>query len=207
MKRILLEFIGGPWDGMNLCNDSPDRNEASLAVQCYLRSNNGRKGTLLVLPADYAVRPHDCDQCTYRIAHRTDLGNEVLVRLEVCDPETGDERVRDSGPLAPQIIFRFEGGCLHGMTLDSRSPDLHEALLAAAYYTITDGGTIGNSIDGTLVTWSRLLPKKLTKDLSESNVSVGTYRVIGRTADRTAITVTLRPDILADGPGREGQDG
>ena len=35
MKRILLEFIGGPWDGMNRCNDSPDPFEVELATSHF----------------------------------------------------------------------------------------------------------------------------------------------------------------------------
>ncbi len=65
MKRILLEFIDGSWDGMNLCNDSPDRIEPILAVRQYLLSNCGREGAAVVLPSDYAVRAHSVDGCRY----------------------------------------------------------------------------------------------------------------------------------------------
>ncbi len=47
MKRILLEFIGGPWDGMNLCNDSPDPLEAELAARHYLLSSYGARAPRL----------------------------------------------------------------------------------------------------------------------------------------------------------------
>jgi hypothetical protein len=31
-KRLFLEFIRGAWDGMNLCNDSPDPADVGLAL-------------------------------------------------------------------------------------------------------------------------------------------------------------------------------
>ena len=103
-----------------------------------------------MLPSDYAVRRHGSDLCTYRVTHRTEIGDEVLVRLEVCDINTADEGASavPSRGKAQQIVFQFDGGCLHGITLDSYSADLHEALLAMAYFSVTDGGMVGSVVDG-----------------------------------------------------------
>jgi hypothetical protein len=44
MKRITLEFVGGPWDGKALCTDSADREEVWLAAACYETSHHGAIG-------------------------------------------------------------------------------------------------------------------------------------------------------------------
>jgi hypothetical protein len=205
MKRILLEFIGGSWDGMNLDNDSPDKIEASLAARQYLLSNCGSKGAAIVLPSDYAVRSHGLDECRYRVTNRTEIGDEVLVRFEVCDHHAEDgppSSIAEQSP-ARQITFQFDGGCLHGMTLDSRSPDLHEALLASAYYAVTRGGMPGSPLCGTLAAWQHLVPKKLAGRTFLQFSPIGMYRVIERCENDATITVRLcseagnRPD---DGP-------
>ena len=197
MRRILLEFIGGSWDGMNLCNDSPDRIEASLAARQYLLSNCGSEGAAIVLPSDYAVRSHGSDECRYRVTNRTEIGDEVLVRFEVCDHHADDDRgssITTQSP-AKQVVFRFDGGCLHGMTLDSRSPDLHEALLASAYYAVTHGGMLGSPLHGTLAAWQHLVPKKLAGRTFLQFSPIGMYRVVERCENDTTITIRLCGDV------------
>ena len=44
MKPIVLEFVGGYWDGRSLRSDSPDQEEALLAAECYEISKHGRFG-------------------------------------------------------------------------------------------------------------------------------------------------------------------
>jgi hypothetical protein len=44
MKRIVLEFAGGPWDGKALRTDSRDREEVWLAAACYELSHHGAIG-------------------------------------------------------------------------------------------------------------------------------------------------------------------
>ena len=144
MRRILLEFIGGAWDGMNLCNDSPDPIEAGLALHTYCQARNGRVGQTVVMPADYALRPAGPGGCKYVVAHRTVFGEEVLLRLEVC----WNEKAEGCACAAKRVVLQFEGGDWHGRSLDSGSPDTHEALLAAAYYCLTDQGKVGRSCDG-----------------------------------------------------------
>ena len=196
MKRILLEFIGGSWDGMNLCNASPDRIEANLAVQQYLLSNCGSEGAMVVLPPDYAVRSHDLDGCRYRVTNRTEVGDEVLVRFEVCDDHAEDEQssLIAEQSSAKQIIFQFDGGCLHGMTLDSHSVDFHESLLASAYYSVTDGGRLGSPLYGTLAVWQRLAPAKRAGRSFAQFPTISMYHVIERCENDTTITVRLRSD-------------
>jgi hypothetical protein len=196
MKRILLEFIGGSWDGMNLCNDSPDRIEANLAAQQYLLSNCGSEGAVVVLPSNYAVRSQSAAGDRYRVTNRTEVGDEVLVRFEVCDHRAEDEQssLITEQSSAKQIIFQFDGGCLQGMTLDSHSPDFHESLLATAYYSVTDGGRLGSRLYGTLAVWQRLAPtKRVGRSLSQFP-AISMYHVIERCENETTITVRLRSD-------------
>lgn len=44
MKPIILEFIGGYWDGKTLRTDSPDQDEQCLAAACYEMSHHGAIG-------------------------------------------------------------------------------------------------------------------------------------------------------------------
>jgi hypothetical protein len=44
MKPIVLQFIGGYWDGKNLRTDSADQEESLLAAACYERSHHGTIG-------------------------------------------------------------------------------------------------------------------------------------------------------------------
>jgi hypothetical protein len=143
MRRILLEFIGGSWDGMNLCNDSPDPVEVGLALHTYCQAGNGHVGQTAVMPADYAVRPGGVGGCKYVVTDRTELGDEVLIRLEVC----WSERRKPCVCMAKRLVLQFEGGGWHGRSLDSQSADTHEALLAVAYYCVTDQGTVGKACD------------------------------------------------------------
>ena len=193
MKRILLEFIGGPWDGMNLCNDSPDALEVELATSHFLLSNHGDEGATIMLRSDYAVRPHGADHCRYVVARRTEIGDEVLVRFEACDHESACEQdLPGLLCLIPkQIILQFDGGCLNGMTLDSQSNDLREALLAVAYYSITNHGAIGSSLDEILTVPTPLLPKRLFAVRSTQSASTGTYRIMDRCEGDSTITVRL----------------
>ena len=188
--------IGGSWDGMNLCNDSPDRVEACLAARQYLLSNCGSEGAAIVLPSDYAVRSHGLDECRYRVTNRTEIGDEVLVRFEACDHHAEDDRSSSIAGQSPakQVVFRFDGGCLHGTTLDSRSPDLHEALLASAYYAVTHGGMPGSPLYGTLAAWQRLVPKKLAGRTFSQFSPIGMYRVIEQCENDTTITIRLCSD-------------
>jgi hypothetical protein len=149
MKRVILEFIGGAWDGMNLCNDSPDPIEIELAVRTYFATDDGEIGETVIMPAGYALRRGSSAGCKYVVEDRTVVGDEVLIRLAACDePVTADSALP-----AVRIVLQFEGGYLNGRSLDSQSADVHEALLALAYYHITNQGSVGEAFNGIPVTW------------------------------------------------------
>ncbi len=93
------------------------------------------------------------------------------------------------------------------MTLDSQSPDLHEALLAAAYYSITNHGAIGGAIDEMLIAQTPLSPKKPLAVRSPQSAPTGIYRIVDRCESDFKITVRLvhteqaTPKEQADLPG------
>ena len=43
MKPIILEFVGGCWDGKTLRTDSPDDEEQLVAAACYDPTNRGER--------------------------------------------------------------------------------------------------------------------------------------------------------------------
>ncbi len=94
------------------------------------------------MPSDYAVRNRGFAGCKYVVTHCMELAGEVLVRLESCWSEPAEPCVCT----AKRTVLEFRGGHLHGRSLDSQSADTNEALLAVAYYCITDKGTVGQKI-------------------------------------------------------------
>lgn len=144
MKRIYLEFIGGSWDGMNLCNDSPDTIEVGLTQLTYATTQNAAIGKTVVMPSDYAVRNTGRRGHEYTVTHCTAMDDEILVRLEC----RGDDPTSRCVRAAKRIILEFEGGYLDGHRLDSQSSNTNEALLAVAYYCVTEEGTIGKKFNG-----------------------------------------------------------
>ena len=93
MRTIILEFIGGSWDGKNLSNDSMDAREIRLAVHNYLESDAGAIGKTVILPLDYATSffmdaNYQLTALTqslgqvYTVTERTEIGENVLVRFE-----------------------------------------------------------------------------------------------------------------------------
>jgi hypothetical protein len=55
VKRIILQFVGGYWDGKSLSSDSADQEEALLATACYEMSHRGAIGQECVGLSDDAV--------------------------------------------------------------------------------------------------------------------------------------------------------
>lgn len=185
MRRILLEFIGGAWDGMNLVTDSPDPIEVGLAVYTYCQARNGRVGQTVVMSADYAVRPSGLGGCKYIVTHRTVYGEEVLVRLEACS----NGNVEACACTARRVVLHFEGGPWQGQSLDSQSPDTHEALLAAAYYCLTDQGKVGKSCDGRPI--GRWFEQRFAAPGQGDADKDCRYRVAGRMEDDRQVVVSL----------------
>lgn len=84
-RTIILEFIGGSWDGRNLSNDTLDAREMELAVSVYLATRNGTPGRDSVLPKDYATALLGLDSSetdVFRVTDSIEIDHEVLVRLE-----------------------------------------------------------------------------------------------------------------------------
>lgn len=183
MRHVILEFIGGAWDGMNLCNRSADPVEAGLVHHVAKMTGNCKSGQIVALPQEYAVR---CGGCVYRIAAHVRIGDESLVRLECCD----EACVEAQPGLRKTLILQFSGGALDGRTLRSDSADLHEALLAAAYVCLSVEKEEAQTVQILPAAWRRLT------GAASAFGGVAEYRVTGRIHDQSSITVALehQPD-------------
>jgi hypothetical protein len=91
MRPVVLEFIGGAWDGKCLRTDSSDREEALLAAECYEMSHHGLVGaTCAGFSVDAAAYARDHfwplqdgvswhEQYRYRVVERHETENEIVV--------------------------------------------------------------------------------------------------------------------------------
>jgi len=73
MKPIILEFVGGPWDGKTLRTDSADQEEVWLAAGCYEMCHHGAIGGECVgLSGDAAMfaQRHGWEAAKQRNWHR-----------------------------------------------------------------------------------------------------------------------------------------
>lgn len=186
MKRLILEFIGGCWDGMNLASPSPDPVEARLARVCFAETEDGTIGRLAVVSPEYATRMGTEEGNKYVVVHRMNIGGEVLVRLELCC----EDQTADCPCHVKRIVLEFEGGHLHGLRLDSGSPDLNEALLASSCYCLTDQGEPGKGLGH-----FPMLPH-LCREGNVRPCTGDQYRVVGREEeeDRVAVLLRYRPE-------------
>lgn len=178
MRHVILEFIGGAWDGMNLCNCSADSAEAGLARHVAKMTGNCKSGQTVTMPREYATR---CGGCVYRITAHVRIGDESLVRLECCD-ETGG--ALQSG-IAKALVLQFSGGVLDGHTLRSDSADLHEALLAAAYLCLSTSDGETQTVEILPAVWRQFT------GLAGAIDATAIYRVKARIQDQASITVAL----------------
>jgi hypothetical protein len=183
MKPFILEFIGGCWDGMNLCSESPDPVEVKLAKACYAETWSGTFGKITVVPSEYATQRGSQPGNRYVVTNRVDHDGEVLVRLELCC----EEQMVDCPCHAKRIHLEFEGGHLDGLRLDSGSPNLEEALLATSYFCLTEHG----KVDATLGDGLPLLPHMSTRQEIRPR-SGDRYSVVGREEGKNQIAVRLR---------------
>ena len=194
VKRIILEFIGGSWDGMNLCTFSADGVEAALAIRTCAKTGEGTPGREVVMPTDYAVHYPGRGR-KYVVMHRVDVLDEVLVRLE-CFQEA---RVTPPPePATVPVTLHFAGGPFDQVTLDSRSPDCDEVLAALACFLLTDGGTIGALCPATMGA-PVLRRKRLHPAPSTGPVSDHEYRVVRRAEhdERIAVEIHYLPHITS----------
>ena len=174
MKYAIIEFIGGAWDGMNLCNGSPDPIEAAIAYHVLKATDDGTTGKGVIMPQKYALRS---GVCNYVVTDRTDVENESLVRL-VCQDEDYPEIAAGENRT---ILLHFKGGCLDGRTLQSNADDTLEALLATAHYCLTNRGAISRTLRVPLALCQRCQPKS----------QCGEYRVVRRGETERSIEVTF----------------
>jgi hypothetical protein len=92
--HVLLEFVGGYWDGKFLDNESDDGMEVELANGYYRITDGGAVGQgfsgLLPEAAEFAqVRGWQAEEDAglagnhaYRVAERLEEDNEILVRFQ-----------------------------------------------------------------------------------------------------------------------------
>lgn len=186
IRRVILEFVGGPWDGMNLHNESSDRLEAQLAAYCYLTTEKGTRGRTVLLPSSYAIRRSHSTADQYEVAERTERDEEVLVRFRHCNGRGACEL--PSLAASVRIVVRFHGGFLDGKSLDSLAPDHNEALLAIACYHVTEGGKLGARLDGHPAAW-RCLRAFAPSTFLAAEKRQANYAVIDRR--QSAVTIRL----------------
>ena len=91
MKPIVLEFVGGYWDGKSLRNDSPDQEEEFLTAGCYEMSHHGAIGAECVGLSEDAVifaRKHGweaardtpwCGDHRYLVTERRETEKEIII--------------------------------------------------------------------------------------------------------------------------------
>jgi hypothetical protein len=138
------------------------------------------------MPADYAVRYPGRGR-KYVVVRRVEVRNEVLVRLQ-CFQET--QVVEPPAPATVPVTLQFAGGPLDQVTLDSRSPDCDEVLVAMACFLLTEGGTIGACCPYTMGV--PVLRRKSSRVAPSTRpVADYEYRVVRRTEHAECIAVEL----------------
>ena len=203
VKRTILEFIGGCWDGMNLCTFSADEVESELAVRTCLKTGDGMVGREVVMPGGYAVRCPGQGR-KYLVVHRVEALDEVLVRLECFEPP----QASPPEPSVTPVTLQFAGGPLDEVKLDSRSLDDDEVLATMAYYLLTNGGTLGARCPSTrgspLLRRDRAHRPPLVRPVGDHE-----YCVVRRTEQDQCIAVELHylPHDRPESATGEGQDG
>jgi hypothetical protein len=148
VERIILEFIGGSWDGMNLHSPSDDPVEAALAERIYLGACRNGKGRQVVMPANYATQRGGRPGLRYFVTGQTKSQEEILVRLECFGgPE---RRVRQAGEdcSVEHVVLQFRGGPLAGEFFHSRSSDYRVSLAVLGCFLATERGQMGKTCQG-----------------------------------------------------------
>jgi len=93
MKPIVVEFVGGYWDGKSLRSDSLDQEESLLASACYEMTHHGAIGRECAGLSSDAVefaRIHGWAAARegtlqgdhrYRVTERRETEDEIVIRL------------------------------------------------------------------------------------------------------------------------------
>ena len=128
---------------MNLSNNSPDRVEVELAVRTYCGTQK-RPGWS---NSDHAIGLRGqrgawaAAICRSKSARSS--ATRCSSRMSCTVRQTDGRRV---GAGACRWFCEFDGGYLEGRRFDSQSDNVYEALLAVAYYHLTDQGTVGERL-------------------------------------------------------------
>ena len=93
MRSVVLEFVGGYWEGRSLRTDSADQEEALLAAACYEASHHGAIGGECAALSDDAVmyaRIHGWQESKdgnfrgthrYLVTERRETESEIVVQF------------------------------------------------------------------------------------------------------------------------------
>ena len=93
MKPIVLEFVGGYWNGRSLRTDAADQEESLLAAACYEMLHHGAIGGECRALSDDAVmfaRTHGwaapqegafCGDHRYLVSERLETEDVIVIRL------------------------------------------------------------------------------------------------------------------------------
>ena len=97
MKRIIITFHGGPWDGRIARSEASDQEECAFATGCYLMTNEGMigRGVLYWPPSqtEHAMKLKDVgrleaekSKCPgthrYTVTEKTEDDKGVEIRME-----------------------------------------------------------------------------------------------------------------------------
>ena len=101
-KRILIEFIGGDWDGKTIDSHSPEEEDRHHVQTCLHMTRNGTVGKAFhgmsmqssdqlargEITFDDTKRPEGRRTHKYTVVERLDVDDEVLIRMRysVRDP-------------------------------------------------------------------------------------------------------------------------
>lgn len=93
MRRIILRFNGGYWDGRKLCSDASDQEESLFATACYEMTHHGSIGEQCPGLSDDAVTfarihgwqgPQDATMYgdhSYMVTERHETKDEIIITL------------------------------------------------------------------------------------------------------------------------------
>ncbi len=92
MKRVVIEFFGGCWDGRALDSGSEDSDERKLAHSCYFKTGDGTIGEKIAalppLAEDFAARrqwtaPEGVNggESSYHVVEKVDEAERIVVKM------------------------------------------------------------------------------------------------------------------------------
>jgi hypothetical protein len=79
--RVLLEFVGGPVDGLTVNSDSDDVDETETVRAIYRMCDDGRVGRCVHCESFAVIAPLESFEHVYRVSVRWDFDSTVVLRL------------------------------------------------------------------------------------------------------------------------------